>query len=54
MFKKVLQVEIHIYLLLGLYKYFKDKEFPEIVFLGTGSSMPSKGRNVSAILVHTR
>ncbi|XP_055594347.1 ribonuclease Z, mitochondrial-like [Uranotaenia lowii] len=27
--------------------------FPRVVFLGTGSSIPNKTRNVSAILVHT-
>eukprot|EP00794_Sanderia_malayensis_P008752 gene8751-9687_t len=30
-----------------------DCKYPEIVFLGTGSSIPSKYRNVSSILVHT-
>lgn len=28
--------------------------YPEILFLGTGSSIPNKIRNVSAILLHTR
>lgn len=30
-----------------------DKKHPKIVFLGTGSSIPSKYRNVSSILIHT-
>ncbi|XP_055639990.1 ribonuclease Z, mitochondrial [Toxorhynchites rutilus septentrionalis] len=29
------------------------EKFPRVVFLGTGSSIPNKTRNVSAILVHT-
>ncbi|CAH1794270.1 unnamed protein product, partial [Owenia fusiformis] len=29
-----------------------NREYPEIVFLGTGSAVPNKARNVSAILVH--
>jgi len=31
-----------------------NKEFPKVLFLGTGSSIPNKTRNVSGILVHTR
>ena len=31
-----------------------EKRFPSIVFLGTGSSIPSKYRNVSSILLHVR
>ncbi|XP_062548161.1 ribonuclease Z, mitochondrial isoform X2 [Armigeres subalbatus] len=31
----------------------RSEKFPRIVFLGTGSSIPNKTRNVSAILVHT-
>lgn len=30
----------------------QDQEYPEVVFLGTGSSIPSKVRNVSGILVN--
>ncbi len=37
----------------AVYEHFKDKEYPEIVFLGTGSAKPTPSRNVSAILVHT-
>lgn len=29
-------------------------EYPKIVFLGTGSSCPTRGRNASGILVHLR
>lgn len=29
------------------------EKYPRVVFLGTGSSIPNKTRNVSAILVHT-
>ncbi|XP_053694596.1 ribonuclease Z, mitochondrial [Sabethes cyaneus] len=31
----------------------RSEAFPRIVFLGTGSSIPNKTRNVSAILIHT-
>lgn len=32
----------------------RQKEYPHVVFLGTGSSIPSKTRNVSAILLAVR
>jgi len=28
--------------------------YPKIIFLGTGSCVPNKARNVSAILIHTK
>ena len=28
--------------------------YPRLTFLGTGSSVPSKGRNVSGLVVHLR
>ena len=31
-----------------------ESRFPYVVFLGTGSSIPSKYRNVSSILLHAR
>ncbi|XP_058824529.1 ribonuclease Z, mitochondrial [Topomyia yanbarensis] len=31
----------------------RSEAFPRVVFLGTGSSIPNKTRNVSAILIHT-
>lgn len=34
-------------------KTLRADEFPKILFLGTGSCIPNKVRNVSAILVHT-
>ncbi len=34
-------------------KISRSDEYPKIVFLGTGSCIPNKARNVSAILVHT-
>lgn len=34
-------------------KILRTNEYPRIVFLGTGSAMPTKFRNNSAILVHT-
>lgn len=32
----------------------KERSLPEVVFLGTGSALPMKIRNVSGTLVHIR
>lgn len=32
----------------------KDSEYPNLVFLGTGSCIPNKARNTSAILINLR
>lgn len=29
-------------------------KYPEVVFLGTGSAMPNRERNVSGIMLHVR
>lgn len=34
-------------------KISRADEYPKVLFLGTGSCVPNKTRNVSAILVHT-
>lgn len=31
----------------------RNHQYPKVVFLGTGSCIPNKSRNVSSILVHT-
>ena len=31
-----------------------QKEYPKVVFMGTGSCIPSKTRNTSGIVVHIR
>lgn len=31
-----------------------DRKYPKVIFLGTGSAIPNKTRNTSAILVETR
>lgn len=30
----------------------RSEQYPKVVFLGTGSCIPNKNRNVSAILIH--